>query len=166
MRPVSSSPFWWALKGIFFYPMARWALSCLRGNSQQQNCCPELCSEGEPIPPVWVWVFWWMWCHHSARSAPPPRPPGKQNRGDETWMSNGKNKQIWFSLSSLPLSLWKELSSWLYTTGISFIEKKREWEKQLVLFSSYYQVLKNNFFLPCWRMWCIWCARCRYRGIL
>lgn len=50
----------------------------------------------------------------------------KTKQGNETWMSNAKNKQIWFFLSSLPLFLWKELSSWLYTTGISLIEKESE----------------------------------------
>lgn len=50
----------------------------------------------------------------------------KTKQGDETWMSNAKTKQIWFFLFSLPLFLWKGLSSWLYTTGISLIEKESE----------------------------------------
>lgn len=39
-------------------------------------------------------------------------------------MSNAKTKQIWFFLSSLPLFHRKELSSWLYTTEVSLIEKR------------------------------------------
>lgn len=87
--------------------------------------------EGKPLPSR-VGFFWEVWYHHSARSAP-PRPPGKQNGGTRPECQVQKSKQNWFFLSPLPLFLWKGLSSWLYTTGISLIEKKRVRKAQIFL---------------------------------
>lgn len=112
------------LKGIFGYPQTHWVWiiqkAAARSRAGALSCLRESC-----FPPVWVLLFLWVWCHHSARSAP-PRPPGKQNRGMRPECQMQKTSRSDSSYPPSPFLLWKELSSWLYTTRISLIEKESE----------------------------------------
>lgn len=114
----------WArgLKGIFSYPQTHWVLSCPEGTSQKQSCCSELV--WGRAPSLLFGFGFFCRCDVIILRGLRRRVLQENKTGRRDLNVKCKNKQIWFFLSSLPLFLWKELSSWLYTTGISLIEKE------------------------------------------
>lgn len=118
--------------GIFGYPQTHRILSCPKGPIQQQGWCCELVW-GRAASLLFGFGFF-LGVMSSLCEGCAAASSRKTNQAHGTWMSNARNKQICFFLFPLPLFRSKELSSWLYTTGISLIEK-REWEKQSYFFS-------------------------------
>lgn len=118
---LSHSPFWWVLKGIFFHPMA----PLPSGNSQKQSCCPELLSCA--LRGSWALLFGFRFFGGCDVIIPRGLRRCRVLQENKT---GGRDLNVkWKTQADLILPLLPppfalKGSSWLYTTGISFIEKK------------------------------------------